>query len=102
MRELGEAGPGLHEGLAEAVASNKVDLLFAAGSLMGSLVGVLPGGMIAQHAERSADLVENVCAAIRPGDAVMVKGSLSMQMALVVKALKERYGARDTARTLKG
>jgi hypothetical protein len=31
-----------------------------------------------------------------------VKGSLSMQMALVVKSLKERYGARGTARTLKG
>ena len=28
-------------------------------------------------------------AAIRPGDAVTVKGSLSMKMALIVKALKD-------------
>ena len=33
-----------------------------------------------------------------PGDAVMVKGSLSMQMALIVKALKERYGAERQRR----
>jgi UDP-N-acetylmuramoyl-tripeptide--D-alanyl-D-alanine ligase len=102
MRELGEAGPGLHEELAAAVTENKVDLVFAAGSLMKRLTGTLPQGMVAQQAERSADLVEAVCAAVRPGDAVMVKGSLSMQMALVVKALKERYGARGSAQTLKG
>ncbi|MBM6595894.1 UDP-N-acetylmuramoylalanyl-D-glutamyl-2,6-diaminopimelate--D-alanyl-D-alanine ligase [Microvirga pudoricolor] len=102
MRELGEAGPGLHEGLAEAVTANKVDLVFAAGSLMERLTRTLPQDMVAQQAERSADLVESVCAAVRPGDAVMVKGSLSMQMALVVKALKERYGARGSAQTLKG
>ena len=52
--------------------------------------------------ETSAELVEAVCAAVRPGDAVMVKGSLSMKMALVVKALKERYGASPTAHALKG
>jgi UDP-N-acetylmuramoyl-tripeptide--D-alanyl-D-alanine ligase len=31
-----------------------------------------------------------------------VKGSLSMKMALVVKALKERYGAGPKAHALKG
>ena len=43
-----------------------------------------------------------VCAEIRPGDAVMVKGSLSMKMALIVKAMKERYGAASMAAALKG
>jgi UDP-N-acetylmuramoyl-tripeptide--D-alanyl-D-alanine ligase len=47
-------------------------------------------------------LVDAVCAAVRPGDAITVKGSLSMKMALVVKALKERYGASATAHALKG
>ena len=47
--------------------------------------------------ETSAELIDAVCAAIRPGDAVMVKGSLSMKMALIVKALKERYGAGPAA-----
>lgn len=102
MKELGEKGPELHEGLAEAIEANKIDLVFAAGPLMNNLVDRLPKAKVALHAETSAELVDAVCAAIGPGDAVMVKGSLSMKMALVVKALKERYGASPTAHALKG
>jgi UDP-N-acetylmuramoyl-tripeptide--D-alanyl-D-alanine ligase len=102
MKELGDKGPELHEGLAEALEANRIDTLFAAGPLMRNLVEKLPGARVAAHAETSAELVDAVCAAIRPGDAVMVKGSLSMKMALVVKALKERYGAGQTAPALKG
>jgi UDP-N-acetylmuramoyl-tripeptide--D-alanyl-D-alanine ligase len=102
MKELGEKGPGLHEGLVEAVEGNAIDLVFVAGPLMKSLVDKLPKAKVALHAETSAELVDAVCAAVRPGDAVMVKGSLSMKMALIVKALKERYGASVTAHALKG
>ncbi|MGO4571161.1 UDP-N-acetylmuramoylalanyl-D-glutamyl-2,6-diaminopimelate--D-alanyl-D-alanine ligase [Microvirga sp. 2TAF3] len=102
MKELGAEGPGLHEGLVEAVEKNGVDVLFAAGPLMENLVGKLPKAKVAAHGAISADLVEIVCREMRPGDAVMVKGSLSMKMALVVKALKERYGAGQTGHALKG
>lgn len=102
MKELGETGPGLHRGLAQPVEANAIDLVFAAGPLMQNLVDLLPREKIAAHTETSAELVDSVCAAIRPGDAVMVKGSLSMKMALVVKALKERYGAGQAAHALKG
>ncbi len=102
MRELGPAGPALHQELAEAVEANKVDVIFAAGTLMGHLIERLPQARVAAHTNTSAELVEAVCAAVRPGDAVMVKGSLSMQMGLVVKALKERYGARAKTQALKG
>ncbi|SCY68835.1 UDP-N-acetylmuramoylalanyl-D-glutamyl-2,6-diaminopimelate--D-alanyl-D-alanine ligase [Microvirga guangxiensis] len=102
MKELGEKGPVLHEELIEAIEANKIDLVFAAGPLMQSLVGRLPKAKVVLHAQTSAELVDAVCAAIRPGDAVMVKGSLSMKMALIVKALKERYGASQAAHALKG
>ncbi|MBL0403165.1 UDP-N-acetylmuramoylalanyl-D-glutamyl-2,6-diaminopimelate--D-alanyl-D-alanine ligase [Microvirga aerilata] len=102
MKELGEKGPGLHRELAEAVEANRIDLVFAAGPLMRNLVDALPKAKVADHAETSAELVDAVLAALRPGDAVTVKGSLSMKMALVVKALKERYGASPTAHALKG
>jgi UDP-N-acetylmuramoyl-tripeptide--D-alanyl-D-alanine ligase len=102
MKELGEKGPGLHGELAEAVEANRIDLVFAAGPLMRNLVDALPKAKVAAHAETSAELVDAVLAALRPGDAVTVKGSLSMKMALVVKALKERYGASPTAHALKG
>ena len=102
MKELGAEGPGLHEGLLPAIEDNKIDLIFAAGPLMENLVARLPRAKVAAHVASSAELVDAVCNAIRPGDAVMVKGSLSMKMALVVKALKERYGASRSATALKG
>jgi UDP-N-acetylmuramoyl-tripeptide--D-alanyl-D-alanine ligase len=102
MKELGETGPRLHAELAEAIEANKIDLLFAAGPLMQNLVDALPKAKVAAHAQTSAELVDTVLAALRPGDAITVKGSLSMKMALVVKALKERYGASSTAHALKG
>ena len=102
MKELGETGPQLHAELAEAIQANGIDQVFAAGALMQNLVNALPKAMVAAHTQTSADLVDAVCATIRPGDAVTVKGSLSMKMALVVKALKERYGASPTAHALKG
>ncbi len=102
MKELGAGGPDLHRGLAEAVEANGVDLLFAAGPLMRNLVDALPKAKVVAHAETSAELVDTVRAALRPGDAVMVKGSLSTGMGLIVKALKERYGAGADAQALKG
>ena len=102
MKELGETGPDLHKGLAQPVEANAIDLVFAAGPLMQNLVDLLPKEKIVAHSETSAELIDSVCAAIRPGDVVMVKGSLSMKMALVVKALKERYGAGQAAHALKG
>jgi UDP-N-acetylmuramoyl-tripeptide--D-alanyl-D-alanine ligase len=102
MKELGDKGPSLHEELAEAIDANKIDLVFAAGPLMKNLVDRLPKAKVALHTETSAELIAAVCAAIRPGDAITVKGSLSMKMALIVKALKERYGASPAAHALKG
>ena len=102
MKELGETGPRLHAELAEAIEANKIDLVFAAGPLMQNLVDALPKAKVAAHAQTSAELIDAVRAAIRPGDAVMVKGSLSMKMALIVKALKDRYGASPAAHALKG
>lgn len=102
MKELGREGPALHEALAAEIETNQIDVLFAAGPLMENLVSRLPKAKVAVHVDSSAELVDAVCAAIRPGDAVMVKGSLSMKMALVVKALKEKYGASHSATALKG
>jgi UDP-N-acetylmuramoyl-tripeptide--D-alanyl-D-alanine ligase len=102
MLELGPEGPQLHAELAEPIAANNIDVVFAAGALMRNLVDVLPAARLGAYAANSAELVDQVCGAIRPGDAVMIKGSNSIRMALVVKALKERYGAEAPAQALKG
>jgi UDP-N-acetylmuramoyl-tripeptide--D-alanyl-D-alanine ligase len=86
MREMGEFGPAEHASLAPDVIRH-ADLLFTCGPLMGHLHRSVPAPRSVLHAEDAATLAPLVAAAIRPGDAVLVKGSLGSNMRLVVEAL---------------
>jgi UDP-N-acetylmuramoyl-tripeptide--D-alanyl-D-alanine ligase len=86
MLELGGASAAEHEGLAADVAAH-ADLLFACGPEMRRLFEAVPAAMRADHTATSADLAPHVVAALRPGDAVLVKGSLGSRMATIVAAL---------------
>jgi len=86
MLELGDAAAAEHAGLAPEVAS-AADLLFTCGPLMRRLHESVPSRIRGAHAESSAALAPLVVAALRPGDAVLVKGSLGSRMKLIVQAL---------------
>ena len=88
MRELGEHGPELHAGLAPDAAA-ACDLVFTCGELMGHLHAALPDGRRGAHLSDSKALAPVLKEALRPGDAVLVKGSLGSRMAVVVEALTE-------------
>jgi len=88
MLELGSFGPALHAGLAPDAA--QADLVFACGPLMGHLFAALPPERRGAHLPDAASLAPVVAAALRDGDAVLVKGSLGMRMAEIVRALTER------------
>jgi len=100
MLELGPQGPDLHAGLAEPIAANGVDLVFAAGPLMRHLWSALPPERRGAHTETSADLAAEIAAAVRPGDVIAVKGSLGSKMGRVVEALKQRLSASAGAEAL--
>lgn len=87
MLELGERGPELHAGLAEPVVSAGVACLFSCGPLMAALQAALPAAVRGVHAADSASLVDELVHELRPGDAVLVKGSLGSRMGLIVDAL---------------
>ena len=91
MLELGTHGPELHRALAEPIVANAVDLVFCAGPLMHELWQALPSERRGAYAESAAALEPKVVAAVRAGDAVMVKGSLGSRMGPIVKALERRY-----------
>jgi UDP-N-acetylmuramoyl-tripeptide--D-alanyl-D-alanine ligase len=91
MLELGPEGERLHAELAAAVAENGIDLVFACGPLMKNLWQAIPPEKRGAYAPESESLADSVAAALRPGDAVMVKGSNGSRMALVVNRLKSRY-----------
>jgi UDP-N-acetylmuramoyl-tripeptide--D-alanyl-D-alanine ligase len=86
MRELGEIGPAEHAGLAAPVA-DAADIVFTCGPLMQHLRDALPEARRGAHAADSAALAPIVAAALRPGDAVLVKGSLGSKMKAIVDAI---------------
>ncbi len=87
MLEMGDHGPAEHAGLASHVQAH-ADLLFTCGPLMRGLFDSVPSGIRAAHAEDAQSLAPLVAAALRPGDAVLVKGSLGSRMRLVVRAME--------------
>lgn len=96
MLELGPASADLHRGLAEAARSNGTDVVFCCGPMMRHLWEALSSGMRGGYAESSAALGPLVVAAVRAGDAIMVKGSLGSRMKTVVSALEKRFPDRST------
>lgn len=97
MLELGSAGVDLHRALVEPILSEGVDLVFCAGPLMRSLWEALPSERRGGYAETAAALEPQVIAAIRDGDAVVVKGSLGSRMGPIVKALARLYSREAAA-----
>jgi UDP-N-acetylmuramoyl-tripeptide--D-alanyl-D-alanine ligase len=95
MLELGTRGADLHRGLLEPALDQGIDLVFCSGPLMRALWEALPSERAGGYAETSALLEPQVLAAIRPGDAIMVKGSLGSRMGLIVQALKRRFSLAD-------
>ena len=91
MLELGAHSEREHAGLADAV-SDSADLLYACGPWMRGLYDTLPAKNRGAHAGSSAELAPIVRAALRPGDAVLVKGSLGSRMRVVVDALRAEPG----------
>jgi UDP-N-acetylmuramoyl-tripeptide--D-alanyl-D-alanine ligase len=94
MRELGPTGPSLHGGLAEAVKVSGIDLVYCCGPLMRNLWDALSAGKRGGYADSSADLESQVVAAVRAGDAIMIKGSLGSKMKVIVNALEKRFPGR--------
>lgn len=87
MKELGEASPKLHVALADTIREADVDLVVTVGELMRDLAAALPAGTLMAAVDTAAEAAEKLCAAVRPNDVVMVKGSNSMGLAKVVNAL---------------
>jgi UDP-N-acetylmuramoyl-tripeptide--D-alanyl-D-alanine ligase len=90
MLEMGEGGTAHHAGLAQPIAANHVDLVFAAGAQMKALWDALPAKTRGAYAETSSSLVPKLLAALEPGDTVLVKGSNGARMSVIIEALKEK------------
>ncbi len=87
MLELGEHSNAEHLALAPALR-DAADVVFTTGPGCGALFDSLPQAMQGAHAPDAAALAPMVKAALRDGDAVLVKGSYGSRMRDVITALE--------------
>ena len=95
MLEMGAAAPELHTDLAPILRAAGIDQVWACGPLMAQLFEALPIHMRGGYETTSAALLGKVTAMVRPGDTVLVKGSLGLDMAPIVQALRDLGPAHD-------
>ncbi|WP_308916728.1 UDP-N-acetylmuramoyl-tripeptide--D-alanyl-D-alanine ligase [Jannaschia sp. LMIT008] len=88
MKELGPTGPALHAALADHDAMASIDVVHCVGPLMRSLYDALPPGQRGHVCARAEALGRQMRDMLRPGDAVLVKGSLSMGMQALVGTIR--------------
>ena len=89
MLEMGEDAAAHHAGLAPDIDAAKTDLVFANGPNVQALWDALPASRRGAYALTSAELAPKVLAALKPGDVVLIKGSLGSRMSVIVDALKK-------------
>ncbi|HET9147702.1 MAG TPA: UDP-N-acetylmuramoyl-tripeptide--D-alanyl-D-alanine ligase, partial [Acetobacteraceae bacterium] len=87
MLELGDHAEYEHRALAEPVAA-VADIVFACGPQMRMMFQDLPAHLRGNWAEDAVSLAPRVAAALRAGDAVLVKGSLGSRMRSVIAAIE--------------
>jgi UDP-N-acetylmuramoyl-tripeptide--D-alanyl-D-alanine ligase len=87
MRELGASSEQHHLELSKVLHDCGIDLVFACGPMTVALIAHLPDTMQGAHAADSDALLPTVADIVRPGDAIMVKGSLASGMRKIVDGL---------------
>ncbi len=102
LGDMGELGPqeiALHQGLSTHDAVATIDQIHCIGPLMRSLFDALSAEKQGNWYSTSAEAVTILTAVVQPGDIVLIKGSLYMQMARVVDGIREMGEGSATQKT---
>jgi len=93
MRELGDHSDDFHAELARPIEDAGIDFALLVGDEMRALAKVLGATVKMIHVPDAASAIAALQGRVRPGDAILVKGSNSVGLAALVDALTAR-GAR--------
>jgi len=88
MRELGDAAPAYHAGLAEPLLAARVETAVLVGEAMRDLAEALEGKAAFVHVPDAATALDQLRTMLAPGDAVLVKGSNGVGLSRVVAGLR--------------
>ena len=91
MLELGEFGPELHRDISKDLETHGIDVLYACGPLMKHLWDATADIRRGTYSATSAELAPSLISALKPGDCVMVKGSLGSRMGFIVESLRKTW-----------
>ena len=89
MKELGPDAVALHAGLAHLASTQTLDKVHCIGQLMRALYDLLPEHRRGVWVETSEEMLPGLRSQLDSGDVVLVKGSLSMKLGLVVDAIRK-------------
>ena len=92
MLELGAQSAELHQSLKDAVLGTGATRIFLVGASMEALGRALGETRVTAYSRYVDGLVDTVLSGLAYGDAVMVKGSKGVRLALLVDKIKERFG----------
>lgn len=95
IREQGEFEVAAHRDLKEAITKTKIDGVFCCGELMGHLYEVLPDNLKLGHFDSSKEAIETVLDSIKPDDLILIKGSKSVKMDLIIEAIRNLQAGRQ-------
>lgn len=89
MKELGPDEALMHADLARLPAMQQIDVVHCVGPLMQHLYRALPKHQRGDWFQTSAEMRRGLRLRLQSGDVVLVKGSLSMQLGLIVDAIRK-------------
>ena len=87
MRELGTGSDAFHAALAEPIEQARIDYAILVGDEMQALAKALGQKVKMTHVPDAASAIDPLREAVRPGDAILVKGSNSIGLAALVEAM---------------
>ena len=88
MAECGNQANALHKQLAHDLKENAISLVFSSGPLMRLMhLEAKKLGLESYHYQHQTDLIEALRDVVKPGDCLLVKGSFSSGMKVVVEAI---------------
>jgi UDP-N-acetylmuramoyl-tripeptide--D-alanyl-D-alanine ligase len=92
MLELGAQSAELHQSLKDAVLGTGATKIFLVGASMEALGRELGEARVTAYSRYIDGLTDTILSGLAYGDAVMVKGSKGVRLALLVDKIKERFG----------
>jgi UDP-N-acetylmuramoyl-tripeptide--D-alanyl-D-alanine ligase len=88
MLELGNNADEFHIHLKPTILAAQIAKVFCVGSHMAQLYQALPGALRGGHSLKSADLAPKLVSILKPGDVVMIKGSLGSRICRIIVRLR--------------